>query len=232
VRVVKGSSRRYAALAMFERFRRDLQRLFDLDGPGGETTVTEKLRVIFHSPQIQAIAVYRFGRWINENVRPRALKLPLKVLYHSLDKTTHALWGIHIDEGADIGGGFYIGHPGDLIIGPVKMGVDCNVSSNTLIGRRTDGHGAGVPSIGDRVWIGAGSIVFGNIVIGSGSTVGPLTVVGRNIPPRTLVVGNPMQVMKRDYDNTAQVYGTAGAPDASTPGASMSKAAASAKEPS
>lgn len=198
---------------MFERFRRDLQRLFELDGPEGRrASLTDKLRVLFHSPQIQAIAVYRFGHWVNENVKPKPLKLPLKVLYHTLDKTTHALWGIHIDERADIGGGLYIGHPGDLLIGPVKIGTDCNVSCNTIIGRRTDGHGAGLPTIGDRVWIGAGTIVFGNIVIGSGATVAPLTLVGRNVPPRTLVNGNPMQVMKRDYDNTQQIYGKAGPP--------------------
>jgi serine O-acetyltransferase len=194
---------------MFERFRRDLQRLFDLDGPGENAKLTDKLRVLFHSPQIQAIAVYRFGSWVNQNVKTKALRIPLKVLYHTLDKTTHAVWGIHIDDGADIGGGFYIGHTGDLLIGPIKMGADCNVSCNTLIGRRTDGHGAGLPTIGDRVWIGAGTIVFGNIVIGSGTTVAPLTVVGRNVPPRSLVLGNPMQVMKRDYDNTIQIYGKA-----------------------
>jgi serine O-acetyltransferase len=194
---------------MFERFRRDLQRLFDLDGANGAATVSAKLRVLFHSPQIQAIAVYRFGHWVNENVKTRALKVPLKVVYHSLDKATHALWGIHIDDGADIGPGLYIGHPGDLIVGPVKMGTDCNLSSGTLIGRRTDGQGAGLPTIGDRVWIGSGTIVFGNIVVGSGASVGPLTVVGRNVRPRSLVVGNPMQEMKRDYDNTMQIYGKA-----------------------
>ena len=94
------------------------------------------------------------------------------------------------------------------------MGTDCNLSSNTLIGRRSDGQGLGIPTIGDRVWIGVGTVVFGNIVVGSGVTIAPLTVVGRNVPPRTLVVGNPMQVMKRDYDNTMHIYGKA-APRAS-----------------
>ena len=193
---------------MFERLRRDLQRLFELDGPEGRRpTLTEKLRVLFHSPQFQAIAVYRFGHWVNANVKSKPLKLPLKVVYHTLDKTMHALWGVHIDEGADIGGGFYIGHPGGIYIGPVKIGSDCNVTINTLIGRRTDGHGSGLPTIGDRVWLGANTVVFGNIVIGSGATVAPLTVVGRNVPPRSIVLGNPMQVMKRDYDNSHQVYG-------------------------
>ncbi len=169
----------------------------------------EKLRVLFHAPQVQAIAVYRFGHWTNENVTSTALRVPLKIAYHVADKAVHALWGVHIDEGADIGGGLYIGHPGDLLIGPVKMGEDCNLSSNTIIGRRTDGAGAGTPTLGDRVWIGSGCVVFGRIVIGEGATIAPLTVVGRNVPPRALVVGNPMQVLKRDHDNTHQIYGKA-----------------------
>jgi serine O-acetyltransferase len=192
---------------MFERFRRDLERFFELDSEDGRPSLAEKIRIVFHAPQIQAIAAYRFGHWVNQRVPSKALRAPLKAVYHVLDKAALALWGIHIDEGADIGAGLYIGHPGDLLIGPVKMGRDCNVSCNTLIGRRTDGQAAGLPTIGDRVWIGAGSVVFGNIVVGSGSTVGPLTVVGRNVSPRSLVVGNPMQVMRRDYDNTLQIYG-------------------------
>lgn len=146
---------------------------------------------------------------MHTRVKSRAAKVPLQVVYHSLDKALHALWGVHIDHGADIGGGLYIGHTGDVLIGPVTMGVDCNLSNNTLIGRRTDGRGLGLPTFGDRVWIGPGSVIFGNIVVGSGVSIAPLTVVGRNVPPRTLVLGNPMQVMKRDYDNTMQIYGKA-----------------------
>lgn len=197
---------------MFERFKRDVQRLFELDGPK-DPSLTDKLRVLFHAPQLQAIATYRFGRWVNSNVKSRVLRLPLRIVYHLADKTNHALWGVHIDEGADIGGGLYIGHPGDILIGPVRMGEDCNLTANVMIGRRTDGHNPGVPTLGDRVWIGAGSVLFGHIVVGDGVTVAPLTVVGRNVPPHALVLGNPMQVVKREYDNTHQIYGGNGKPD-------------------
>ncbi|MFO0554775.1 MAG: hypothetical protein U0271_40735 [Polyangiaceae bacterium] len=200
---------------MFERFRRDLERLYALDGPESERpTMVERLRVLADSPQIQAIAVYRFGSWINRNVKSTAARVPLKIAYHTLDKLTHAVWGIHIDAGADIGGGLYIGHPGDLLIGPVKMGEDCNVGHHVLIGRRTDGMGkGGLPTIGDRVWIGAGSLLFGQIHVGTGASIGPLTVVGRNVAPHSMVSGNPMQVLRRDWDNSRQIYGASGGVD-------------------
>ncbi len=191
---------------MFERFRRDLQRLFDLDATGG--SLSAKARALFHYPQIQGLAVYRFGHWVNERVKPAPLRVPLKIAYHVADKTVAALWGVHIDDGADIGGGLYLGQ--HLVIGPVKMGEDCNVGSNTLIGRRSDGAGkGGVPTIGDRVWIGAGSIVFGGIVVGEGTSIAPLTVIGRNVPPNTLALGNPMQILRKNYDNSQQIYGKA-----------------------
>lgn len=192
---------------MFEYFRRDLNRYWMLDSSDGKPGVVEKLRILLHAPQIQSIAIFRFGSWIHRNVKPAPLRIPLKIAYHLLEKTNHALWGIHIDEGADIGPGFYIGHAGDLLIGAVKIGEDCNISSHTRMGRRTDGQGGGVPTIGDRVFVGAGSILFGPIHVGSGATIGPLTVVGRNVPPKTIVAGNPMQVMRRDWDNTVQIYG-------------------------
>lgn len=194
---------------MFERFKRDLGRYFALDSADGHPTLREKVRIVFDAPQLQAIAAYRFGSWVNRNVRSKVAKVPLKIAYHAMDKAAHALWGIHIDEGADIGGGLYIGHPGDVLIGPVKMGEDCNITNQVILGRRSDGRGkGGTPTIGDRVWIGTGSMLFGDIEVGSGATIGPLTVVGRNVAPHSLVMGNPMQVLRRDWDNSHQIYGT------------------------
>jgi serine O-acetyltransferase len=193
---------------MFESFRRDLARYWAMDSTDGKPGLLEKLRILYYAPQIQAIAVYRIGNWIQKNVHPRPLRLPLKIAYHALERTTHIMWGIHIDEGAEIGPGLYLGHPGGTFIGPVKMGEDCNVNANVRLGRRTDGQGkGGAPTIGDRVYIGFGSIVFGPVHIGSGATVGPLTVVGRNVGPSTMVNGNPMQIMRKDWDNSQQIYG-------------------------
>jgi serine acetyltransferase len=45
------------------------------------------------------------------------------------------------------------------------------------------------------------------VTLGDGATVGPLTVVARSVPPRTLVMGNPMRVVQINYDNSAEIYG-------------------------
>ncbi len=194
---------------MFDRLRRDVARYYELESKDGHPRLLEKVRIVVQSKQLHAQAVYRFGAWVNQNVHSKPLRLPLRAAYHAIESMTHALWGIHIDDGADIGGGLYIGHPGGILIGPAKLGVDCNVGHNVTIGRRSDGQGTGgCPTIGDGVWIGVGSVVFGAITVGDGASIAPLTVVGRNIAPHALVAGSPMQVLRTNYDNTAQIHGT------------------------
>jgi serine acetyltransferase len=193
---------------MFERFRRDLERYFSLESRNGAPGLTEKARIVLRTPALHAIAAHRVGVWIHRSQLPRPLSVPLRAAHRLAATALEVTWGIHISDAADIGPGFYIGHKGPVLIGPVKMGRDCSVADRVTIGRRTDGiGGGGVAEIGDRVWIGTGSVMFGQIRVGSGASIAPLTLVGRNVAPRSLVTGNPMQVLKHDHDNSRQAYG-------------------------
>jgi serine O-acetyltransferase len=196
---------------MFERVRRDLKRYFTTESRDGSPGLLEKAAILARNHALKGVLVHRFGAWIHRTAPPAPVRIPLKVVYRSLDEVVTALWGIHIHSTADIGGGLYISHPLGVLIGQVKIGQDCNVGQGVTIGMRAGGTGTeadGLPTLGDRVYIGPNSIVFGAIKIASGAAIGPLTVVGRNVPPRALVVGNPMQVVKRDYENTSLIYGT------------------------
>ncbi len=196
--------------SILDRLRRDVGRYFSLDSKTGSPGLAEKLFLLATKHGLKATAVYRFGAWVNDEVRAPPLRYPLKLLYYSLDEVTSALWGMHIDEGADIGGGLYVPHPNGVLIGPSKIGTDCNVAAGVTIGKRADGRGEGVPTLGDRVWIGTGSVLFGRIAVGDGATIGPLTVVGRNLPPCCLASGNPVQILSRNKDNSREIYGANG----------------------
>jgi maltose O-acetyltransferase len=50
-------------------------------------------------------------------------------------------------------------------------------------------------SIGKRVFVGAGAVILAGSTVGDESIVGPLTVVRGEVPPRSLVMGNPAQVV-------------------------------------
>jgi acetyltransferase-like isoleucine patch superfamily enzyme len=51
----------------------------------------------------------------------------------------------------------------------------------------------------DDVWIGYGSMILSGVTIGQGSVVGANTVVSKDIPPYSIVVGNPMKVIKSRF---------------------------------
>ncbi len=53
--------------------------------------------------------------------------------------------------------------------------------------------------IGDNVWLGESVCVLPGVTIGEGSIVGALSVVSKNIPPFSIVAGNPAKVIKK-YD--------------------------------
>ncbi len=50
--------------------------------------------------------------------------------------------------------------------------------------------------IGDHVWIGTGAIILKGVTIGRGAIVGAGAVVTKDVPPHTIVAGNPARVIK------------------------------------
>ena len=66
------------------------------------------------------------------------------------------------------------------------------------IGSSTKGGERGYPTIGDRVHIGAQSIIVGKIIIGDDAVICPGSFVTRSVPPRAVVAGNPAKVVSYD----------------------------------
>lgn len=55
--------------------------------------------------------------------------------------------------------------------------------------------------IGNDVWIGAGAIIMNGVTIGEGAIVGAGSVVTRDVPPFTVVAGNPARIIKELVPN-------------------------------
>ena len=51
-------------------------------------------------------------------------------------------------------------------------------------------------TIGDDVWIAEGATLLGGITVGDGAVIGAHAVVTKDVPPRTVVAGNPARVVK------------------------------------
>jgi acetyltransferase-like isoleucine patch superfamily enzyme len=88
--------------------------------------------------------------------------------------------------------------------GLVSIGADCLIGTHVSI-IDNDFHGLAerlqMPSpkpviIGDNVWIGNRAIILPGVTIGDGAVVGAGSVVTRDVPPRTVVAGNPARVLR------------------------------------
>lgn len=59
--------------------------------------------------------------------------------------------------------------------------------------------------IEDNVWIGEGVCVLSGVTIGSGTIIGAGSIVTKDIPPNTIAVGSPCQVVKK-YNDTLKKW--------------------------
>lgn len=109
-------------------------------------------------------------------------------------------FGIQIGWTLDVGKGLYFGHFGSIIInGKAKIGNNCNINQGVTIGVENRGPRKGVPTIGNKVWIGANSVVVGKITIGDNVLIAPLTFVNFDVPSNSVVVGNPAKIIPNEF---------------------------------
>ena len=106
---------------------------------------------------------------------------------------------IQIPARTEIGEGFYIGHSGRVIIHPdAKLGKNVNVGTGVTIGQENRGERRGAPQISDNCWIGTNSVIVGGVKIGEDVMIAPLTFVNFNVPPHSIVIGNPAKIISRE----------------------------------
>ena len=92
---------------------------------------------------------------------------PIKILYKALFRIWANRRGLEISAVDQIGGGLYMGHAYNITINPkAKIGNNCNIHKGVVIGQVNRGKFKGVPTIGNRVWIGINAAIVGNITIG------------------------------------------------------------------
>lgn len=181
-------------------FKADKEKYYRIAYGTAIPSFREKLRIwIFHFG-FQCVIVYRLGRFASRiYAKNKLLGLPLKLVHFVLDYFIKAVYHVTID--ADIGPGLYVGHIGNIYIGPTKIGSNFSVTHNVTIGVGHSGGKEGIPVIGDNVWIGTGSVISGAIRIGDNVTISTGCILTRDIPEGCLAAGNPGRVLMNNYDN-------------------------------
>lgn len=108
-------------------------------------------------------------------------------------------YGLEISPGARIGKGLYLGHPYNITVGNgVVIGDNCNLHKGCTIGQENRGKRKGVPTLGNRVFVGINSTITGKIQIGDDVMISPNTFVNFDVPAHSVVIGNPATVHPKE----------------------------------
>jgi serine O-acetyltransferase len=145
-------------------------------------------------PGFQALAVHRFGNW-RMRIGPRPLRIPFSALYRALYLGVSNLYGIEVPYTARLGRRVVFEHQSGIVIhGHASVGDDCILRQGVTLGNRSAEQPLAAPQIGNRVNIGAGAKVLGQVVVGDDAQIGANAVVLSDVPSAALAVGVPAQV--------------------------------------
>lgn len=137
-----------------------------------------------------AIFWHRFGNW-RMGIRPRALRLPLSLLYRIGEKLSQWMGGIFLPYTVRLGRRVRIDHFGGMILVAESIGDDVVLRQNTTFGIARTHSPEDRPRIGNGVDVGAGAVIIGNITVGDRAVIGANAVVTRDVPPGAIVAGVP-----------------------------------------
>jgi serine O-acetyltransferase len=170
---------------MLAELQRDVQAAKDRD-PAARSTV----EIILCYSGLHAVWAHRVSRWLWQH--------DLKLVARTCSALARWLTGVEIHPGAQIGPGLFIDHAAGVVIGETaEVGADVTLYQGVTLGGTTLGRGKRHPTVGNRVTIGAGAKILGPIPIGDDSRIGANAVVVKPVPPNSVVVGVPGQVIAR-----------------------------------
>jgi serine O-acetyltransferase len=150
---------------------------------GIRLTLTKKISIFF-MPSIQALFIYRLGRFLYLRGWP--------VLPRLLFTINILLWGIELPPTTRIGRSLYMPHTVGVTVFAV-LGDRCTCYAQAAIGggsgnEKDIGAGPGLPVLGDFVQVGARSIIVGPVRIGSGSLIGANAFITFDVPESSTVI--------------------------------------------
>ena len=151
------------------------------------------MEIILCYPGFHATVFHRIAHWCWN----KKFFLIARLLSH----ISRFLTGIEIHPGAKIGKRFVIDHGMGIVIGETtEIGDDVTLYHGVTLGGTTWNKGKRHPTIGNNVVVGTGAKVLGNITIGENVRIGANSVVFRNVPDNSTVVGVPGKNVKTKAD--------------------------------
>lgn len=147
------------------------------------------LEILLCYPGLHAILIHRVAHWF---YRHRCY-----VVARCVSQAARFLTGIEIHPGARIGKRLFIDHGSGVVIGETaQVGDDVLLYQGVTLGGTGNQRGKRHPTVGNRVVVGTGAAVLGDIRLGDDVKVGAGSVVVHSVPDGSTVVGIPAKVVR------------------------------------
>lgn len=148
-----------------------------------------KIEVFFTYPGFRALYKYRIAHWFYVH--------KMKFIASVISKRARFKTGVEIHPAAKIGRGVFIDHGAGVVIGETtEIGNNVTIYQGVTLGGTGKDTGKRHPTIEDDVMISAGAKVLGPFTVGKGSKIGAGSVVLKEVPPYSTVVGVPGRIVK------------------------------------
>jgi serine O-acetyltransferase len=150
-----------------------------------------RLEVFLCYSGLHAVWFYRINHWLWNH--------GLFLIGRFLSQIARFLTAIEIHPGAKIGRRLFIDHGVGVVIGETAVvGDDVTLYQGVTLGGTGKEHGKRHPTIEDNVVVGGGAKILGNITVGKNCRIGAGSVVLRNVPEDSTVVGVPGHIIFRE----------------------------------
>jgi serine O-acetyltransferase len=180
---------------MFRAIKEQVETIFRED-PAARSV----LEILLCYPGLHAVLAHRLAHklW--------CVKCPL--LPRLISQFSRFLTGIEIHPGATIGRRFFIDHGMGVVIGETaEIGDDVLLYQGVTLGGTGNEKGKRHPTLGNKVVVGTGAKVLGNIRIGDHAKIGAGSVVVHPVPDNCTVVGIPGRVVRSRGANGVLEHG-------------------------
>ncbi len=171
---------------LFKMLKEDIEVIFDQD-PAARTYI----EVVLTYSGLHAIWGHRLAHAF--------YRRKFFFLARFISQVSRFFTGIEIHPGAQIGRRFFIDHGMGIVIGETcEIGDNVAVFQGVTLGGTGKEKGKRHPTIKDNVLIATGAKVLGSITVGENSKIGAGSVVLKEVPPNSTVVGIPGKVVIQD----------------------------------
>jgi serine O-acetyltransferase len=166
--------------------REDVATVLDRD-----PAARSRLEIYLCYSGLHAVWFHRIDHWLWQH--------RFYLLARWLSQVARLLTGIEIHPGAEIGRRVFIDHGLGVVIGEtVVVGDDVTLYQGVTLGGTGKDEGKRHPTLMDCVVVGSGAKILGNIIVGRNCRIGAGSVVLRNVPDDSTVVGVPGHIIFRE----------------------------------